>query len=128
MATVTLDSDSGLVQHLHARTHEFGADEPKEAGGTDTGPNPYELLLGALIACTSLTARMYADRKGWALGRIEVKGHFGRNPDGTERIERHIKFSAPLSTEQAERIAEIMEKTPVTKTLKRSMPITTTYG
>ena len=128
MATVTLGSDSGLVQHLHARTHEFGADEPRDNGGTDTGPNPYELLLGALIACTSLTARMYADRKGWDLGRIEIKGHFHRDPDGTERIDRHIKFGAPLSAEQAARVAEIMEKTPVTKTLKRSMPITTTYG
>ncbi len=128
MATVTLDSDSGLVQHLHARSHELKADEPLSAGGTDTGPAPYELLLAALIACTSLTARMYADRKGWDLGRIEVKGHFGRDADGTERIERHIKFGAPLSAEQASRVAEIMEKTPVTKTLKRSMPIMTTYG
>jgi putative redox protein len=128
MATVTLDSDSGLVQHLHARTHEFGADEPRDNGGTDSGPSPYELLLGALIACTSLTARMYANRKGWDLGRIEVKGHFGRDADGTERVERHIKFGAPLSAEQAARVAEIIEKTPVTKTLKRSMPIATTYG
>ena len=107
---------------------EFSADEPEDNGGTDTGPNPYELLLGALIACTSLTARMYADRKGWALGHIEVTGRFGRDTDGTERVERHIRFGAPLSAEQATRVAEIMEKTPVTKTLKRSMPITTTYG
>jgi putative redox protein len=128
MATVTLDSDSGLAQRLHARTHELTADEPLGAGGTDTGPAPYELLLAALIACTSLTARMYGDRKGWDLGRIEVKGHFGRDADGTERIERHIKFGAPLSAEQAARVAEIMEKTPVTKTLKRSTPIATTYG
>ena len=128
MATVTLDSDSGLVQHLHARTHQFGADEPRDNGGTDTGPNPYELLLGALIACTSLTARMYADRKGWQLGRIAVTGLYHRDPDGTERIDRHIRVGAVLTAEQATRVAEIMEKTPVTKTLKRSMPITTTYG
>jgi putative redox protein len=128
MATVSLDSASGLVQHLRARTHEFGADEPLDNGGTDTGPNPYELLLGALVACTSLTARMYADRKGWDLGRIEVNGHFGRDIDGAEHIERHIRFGAKLSAEQAARLAEIMEKTPVTRTLKRSLPIATTYG
>jgi putative redox protein len=128
MATVTLDSDSGLVQHLQVRSHELKADEPLSNGGTDTGPAPYELLLAALIACTSLTARMYAGRKGWELGRIEVKGHFGRDADGTEHIERHIRFGATLSAEQAARVAEIMEKTPVTRTLKRSLPITTTYG
>ena len=128
VTTVTLDSDSGLAQRLHARGHEFASDEPREAGGTDTGPAPYELLLASLIACTSLTARMYADRKGWDLGRIEVKGHFARGTDGSERIERHISFETKLSAEQAARVAEIMEKTPVTKTLKRSMPIATTYG
>lgn len=128
MTTVTLDNDSGLAQRLHARTHTLTADEPLGSGGTDTGPAPYELLVAALIACTSLTARMYANRKGWELGRIEVKGHFIRDADGTERIERHIKFGTPLTAEQAARVAEIMEKTPVTKTLKRSMAITTTYG
>ena len=128
MTTVTLDNDSGLAQRLHARTHELTADEPLGSGGTDTGPAPYELLVAALIACTSLTARMYATRKGWELGRIEVKGHFSRDAEGNERIERQIKFGAPLGAEQAARVAEIMEKTPVTKTLKRSMPITTTYG
>lgn len=125
MASIYLSSAAGLVQEIKARTHTLKADEPKPAGGTDTGPAPYELLLASLAACTSLTLRMYADRKAWQLGRIDIEARFVRDADGAERLERDISFSAPLTDEQRNRLAEIAEKTPVTKTLKRGTPIHT---
>jgi len=93
-------------------------------GGDDAGPAPYNLLVAALAACTSITLRMYADRKGWELGPVHVDVTFLREQD-VERIERTIKLAPTLTAEQRTRLAEIAEKTPVTKTLKRSIAITT---
>ncbi|ETR78573.1 osmotically inducible protein C [Afipia sp. P52-10] len=126
MATVHLISESGLAQTIRARTHHLTADEPVSSGGTDTGPAPYELLLASLAACTSLTLRMYADRKGWSLGRIAVDARFGRDEAGNESIDREVSFGQTLTKEQRDRLADICEKTPVTKTLKRGTPIRTT--
>jgi putative redox protein len=128
MTSVHLVSTAGFVQEIDARSHHFKSDEPADHGGTDSGPAPYELLLGSLAACTSLTLRMYGDRKGWDLGRIEVKAGFKRDADGTERIERTVSVSAALEPAQRERLAEICEKTPVTKTLKRGLAINTTFA
>ncbi|NEX63044.1 OsmC family protein [Noviherbaspirillum galbum] len=125
MATVHLHSDQGYQQVLRSRTHAFRSDEPADAGGTDSGPAPYELLLGSLAACTGITLRMYADRKGWSLGRIEIDARFARAEDGTETITRKVRFGEALDEEQCRRLAEICEKTPVTKTLKRAMAIST---
>lgn len=127
MSSVHLVSQSGLAQEVRARTHVLKADEPVGAGGTDTGPAPYEILLSALAACTSLTLRMYADRKGWDLGRIEVEARFLRDANGEESIRREVFFSLPQAADTQERLAAVWEKTPVTKTLKRSLPITTTF-
>ncbi len=126
MATVRLQNPSGYGQTIRARSHELRADEPPSNGGTDTGPAPYELLLAALAACTSLTLRMYADRKGWDLGTIEVHARFARKDDGEESITREIVFGNTLSADQYQRLADICEKTPVTKTIRRGTRITTT--
>jgi putative redox protein len=126
MATIHLHSDQGYQQVVRARTHHFNSDEPEDGGGTDTGAAPYELLLGSLAACTGITLRMYADRKQWTLGRIEIDARFARDEQGTEVITRVVRFSERLEEEQYQRLAEICEKTPVTKTLRRATPITTT--
>src|SRR5581483_8793281 len=73
IAEVSLECTAGYAQAIRAGHHQLTADEPKSNGGTDTGPAPYELLLSALGACTSITLRMYADRKGWTLGAIDVR-------------------------------------------------------
>ncbi|RJF87052.1 OsmC family peroxiredoxin [Oleomonas cavernae] len=125
MASVHLTSEKGLAQSIRARTHVLTADEPPSNGGTDTGPAPYELLMAALAACTSATLRMYADRKKWDLGTIGIHARFVRDADGTERVVRDVTIGAPLPDEAKVKLAEICEKTPVTKTLKRSMTIAT---
>lgn len=125
MATIHLSSPSGYPQLIRARTHALRSDEPLDAGGTDTGPAPYELLLAALASCTSLTLRMYADRKQWHLGEIKVNARFFRDESGEEKVTREVLVEAALSEEQQQRLAEICEKTPVTKTLKRALAIST---
>lgn len=128
MATsIHLVSKAGMFQEMEARQHRLTADEPENNHGTDKGPAPYELLLASLAACSSATLRMYADRKGWDLGTITADLKFKRDTDGNEKIERVISFSEKLAEEQMERIRDIIEKTPVTKTLKRGTPITTRF-
>lgn len=128
MASVHLQSMIGFAQQIQARSHQLHADEPLNNGGTDSGPAPYELLLAGLAACTSLTLRMYADRKQWDLGLIDVQLRFSRDEQGREKIDRAVAFGAHLSAEQIARLAEICEKTPVTKTIRRGTEILTTLS
>ncbi|WP_211468165.1 OsmC family protein [Collimonas silvisoli] len=128
MASVYLQSITGFAQQIQARSHQLRADEPLSNGGTDSGPAPYELLLAGLAACTSLTLRMYADRKQWDLGLIDVRLHFARDEQGRESIGRTVAFGAQLSPEQIARLAEICEKTPVTKTIRQGTEILTTLS
>ncbi|HWW05102.1 OsmC family protein [Collimonas sp.] len=128
MASVHLQSITGFAQRIQARSHQLQADEPLSNGGTDSGPAPYELLLAGLAACTSLTLRMYADRKQWDLGLIDVRLHFARDEQGRESIDRTVAFGAQLSPEQIARLAEICEKTPVTKTIRQGTEILTTLS
>src|SRR3954452_17744525 len=113
IATTTVESETGYANRVESGRHHLTADEPLAGGGTDTGPAPYALLLAALGACTSITLRMYAERKGWELGKIIVALSHHKHHDGSERIDREISFSAILSDEQRARIADIAEKTPV---------------
>jgi putative redox protein len=125
IATAALDSAAGYAQKIEADGHALTADESISHGGTNTGPTPYGLLLSALGACTAITLRMYADRKGWELGRVHVTLEHVKSADGADQIEREVTFGASLSDEQRARLAEIAEKTPVTKTIKAGASIKT---
>jgi putative redox protein len=116
-------------QSIRIGHHTVVSDEPAANGGGDTGPSPTGLVLAGLVACTSITLRMYADRKGWTLGQIHVEARMMRDESGEgTRIDRVVRVAAPLSDEQKRRLAEIADKTPVTKTLARATPITTTFA
>lgn len=127
MARVEVHSSDKYAQQIQVRQHQLSADEGKSLGGQDSGPNPYELLLSGLGACTSITLRMYAERKGWELGEIQVGLHFYRDDDGNEFIDRTLTCSAELSDEQRQRLLEIAAKTPVTNTVRRGTPIATQW-
>ena len=126
VAHASLESTQGYATVVRAGHHTVTADEPQAAGGTDTGPAPYQLLLASLAACTAITLRMYAERKKWELGTISVDLEFLKDKETkTQEIRRVVRFSSELGQEQKQRLAEITEKTPVTLTLKGGVPIAT---
>ncbi len=129
VAHTILESTSGYAQTIRSGHHSLTADEPGSAGGTDTGPAPYALVLAGLGACTAITLRMYAQRKGWELGTIHVDLRLYKDGGGdAARIERFIRFggdATALSDEQRAKLLEIADKTPVTKTIRAGAPIET---
>jgi putative redox protein len=109
---------------IRAGSHDLIADEGEALGGADAGPAPYELLLAALGACTSITLKMYAERKGWPLEALEV-GLAWRKDGDAAHIDRRLTIEGPLDEEQRARMADIAERTPVTLTLKAGVQIVT---
>jgi len=110
---------------IAAGPHALVADEPTSAGGRNAGPAPYEYILAGLGACTVMTLTMYAERKGWQLGHIEMDLRLLKDDDGVTHIERDLRCSAELSPQQWERLLDICSKTPVTKTLMAGARIRT---
>ncbi|WP_447929251.1 OsmC family protein [Sphingopyxis fribergensis] len=102
--------------------HDLIGDEGPGLGGKNAGPAPYDFLLAGLGACTAITLRMYADRKGWPLESVDV-GLRLLSKDGL-RVDRVLTI-AGLDDEQKARLADIAERTPVTLTLKGGLPIDT---
>jgi len=135
MSDVTVTSLANLQNEVRYDDHTFITDEPREAGGEDAGPDPYTLLLGALGSCISMTAMLYARRKGWPLERVTVRlrhkrvhvkdcEECERSQDSfVHRIEREISFEGDLSDEQRARLQEIAHKCPVHKTLTSEIVI-----
>lgn len=107
---------------IHVGGRDLVADEPASLGGQGAGFAPYDLLLASLGACTAITLRMYADRKGWPMESLEV----GLRLHGIEEktIDRILTITG-LDDEQRARMADIAERTPVTLTLKTGLPIDT---
>jgi len=125
MREVRVDRAGGKFgQKVSIGPHEIPADEPREEGGDDTGPEPHELLLAALGACSSMTVKLYADRKGWPLRSVEVR-LTGQRGEAGYRIERSLRLEGDLTDEQKARLVEIAEKCPVARTLNGTIAIET---
>lgn len=138
MATVRVEEtgEGPFHQRIRAGEHEWEADEPAELGGGGRGPNPYDLLLAALGACTSMTLRMYARRKGWPLERVAVTLTHSRihakdcaycesRSGMVDLLEREIALQGPLDDAQRGRLLEIAERCPVHRTLMEEKRIVT---
>ena len=132
---VTESGDGKYAQTINVGRHWLRADEPQSVGGDDSGLTPYQLLSASIGACTSMTIRMYADRKKWSIGRISVRVHHEKihakdcaeceNKEGrVDRIEREIEVEGELTTEQRERLLEIADKCPVHRTLHSPVIVT----
>jgi uncharacterized OsmC-like protein/fermentation-respiration switch protein FrsA (DUF1100 family) len=121
----------GYANQIVARgLHRLRADEPVSVGGTDTGPTPYELLTASLGACTSITLRMYADRKKWPLDEVIVHlEHSKQRPTPEEppvdHITRVVELVGDLSEDQRARLLGIADRCPVHRTLDKAMHIET---
>lgn len=138
-SVVVRGATTGLAQSIEVGQHRLTADEPTTLGGTDTGPDPYDLLLAALGACTSMTLRMYAARKGWLLESVTVRLHHDKihavdcaecetRVGRIDRIDRTIELVGELDEEQRGRLLEIASMCPVHRTLKGEIEIRTTLG
>jgi putative redox protein len=127
---------AGFAQEVSVGPHRLSGDEPASAGGTDTGPTPYDLLLAALGSCTSMTVALYARRKRWPLEAVTVTLRHSKihaadcesceTKEGKlDHIERDVELVGSLSREQRARLLEIADMCPVHRTLTSEIDIQT---
>lgn len=123
-----------LTTQLNTEGHMGLVDEPIKVGGQNKGPTPYDLLSGALASCTSITLRLYANRKKLDVSRIRVQVNHEKeyktdcegceeNPQKIDKFERLIKIEGNITAEQRQRMLEIANKCPVHRTLESSAEI-----
>jgi putative redox protein len=135
---VAITKDTYTTQ-VSTPDHMGLTDEPVALGGHNKGPTPYELLMGALASCTSITLRMYFNRKGWDVDRIRVRVNYSRDYEkdcescdgGDKKIdvfERIIHIEGELDEKQQERVLYIANKCPVHQTLENKARINTRLG
>jgi|SRR5215471_2978682 len=129
-------SANGFAQEITAGRHRLATDEPISAGGTDTGPSPYDLLLAALGSCTSMTISMYARRRAWPLKEVVVYLRHSKihaedcanceTKEGMlDRIDRDIELIGDLNQEQRAKLLDIANKCPVHRTLGAEIDVHT---
>ncbi len=126
-----------FTQHVYSDSHHWLADEPRNVGGDNSGPDPYEHLLAALGTCTAMTLRMYAGRKDLPLDHVRVELRHGRDyfkdcehcedeePRQIQVIERELTLQGQLSAEQRQRLLEIADRCPVHRTLHSELHVNT---
>ena len=124
--TVKENGQGRYQQEIRAGKHQYLADEPVDMGGADAGPAPFDFIMSGLGACTSMTLRMYAERKELPLRNVQVElSHHKVDIDGVARdcIQRKITLDGELSAEQRQRLLEIANKCPVHRALAQSFQL-----
>ncbi len=115
----TATREGGFRHVVKVRGHDIGVDEPADTGGTDAGPSPQELLAASLASCTAVTMEMYAARKGWDIGGVEVACDYTPAERGCPtRFNLTLRLPDNLTEEQVERLQVIAAKCPVHRTLE----------
>ena len=128
IATATVISEEKPYGvRIDAGGHELRGDEPVDHGGADSGPAPFGLLLSGLGACTAITLRMYAERQGWPLAGVDVELTYVVMDRNTRWIDRLITLHG-VDEDQRAKLAEIADKTPVTRAVRAGTEIRTTTG
>ena len=136
VVTVSESGEGRFSQSITAGRHQLRADEPPDVGGNDSGPTPYGLLLAGLGACTSMTLRMYAERKRLPLERVTVRLRHDKvhardcaecetREGKIDRIDREIEVHGALDEAQRARLLEIADKCPVHRTLHAEVRVQT---
>ena len=127
MPRVTARRSEGYRHEIEIEGHTVVSDEPESQGGADQGPSPTRLLAAALASCTATTMEMYADRKGWDLGALEVvvDMEYGQ-PSVPKSFLVTLKLPRELSEEQQQRLQTIAGRCPVHRVLSRDTEVTVT--
>jgi putative redox protein len=127
-ATLVAETGLGRFQaEAKVGSSAFLIDEPVAAGGLGSGPNPYDLLSSALGACTIMTIRLYATRKGWPLSRVRARvAHHRDTLQARDIFTREVSLEGPLDSAQRARLMEMADRCPVHLTLHRGSDVTTT--
>jgi putative redox protein len=116
------------LHHISNGSFDVDADEPASLGGQGKGFAPFDLYLASLAACTAITLRMYAQRKGWELGEFHAELRSERDADGRFHVHRVLHATAELSDAQWQRLLEVVEKTPVTLVMREGARISSERG
>jgi len=129
-ATADDSGHGGLQTFVTAGPSTIVADVSVAQGGLDLGPDPHELVAAGLAACTSMTLRLYANRKGWNISalHVEVFSHYDKDQTPPERFDREITIEGDLTDEQLERLFEIAERCPIHRLLTAGARVVTTVG
>ena len=109
----------GFKHRVNVRNHEVTVDEPEDNGGEDSGPDPQEMLAVSLASCTAITIEMYAKRKGWDIGELEVEVDYEPAQRGSPtKFQMTMQMPKELPEEQRDRLMQIAAKCPVHRTLE----------
>lgn len=118
LKTIAVSKQENYRTEIRANSHHFIVDEPISVGGKDLGPTPGELVAAALASCSSITMKMYADRKGWELEEVEVEVDYETDAQKKlTRFTKNIRFQGNLDATQREKLYEIAAKCPIHRLL-----------